>query len=274
MKIRKILSLALIGSLLFVATISCSKDKDELPQEIKTYISTHFPKNEIVSYVQPANNNRVAYLVTLTQNIEIGFNKEYKMLKVESDDFELPKEIIPESIFNYVQENYPLAFITDIEIEDDGYEVELNNGLELIFNQNGEFVKIDNDDVLITIDDLPAEIKDYISLHFPSYNYVKIVKDVEDNEFDVTIMANGGNFETTVKLNFDIKTNNVVEIEGYKKLPDSVIPVKILDYVNANYPENFIISWELETNSQEVTLDNNIELVFNLEGDFLHIDND
>jgi len=64
----------------------------------------------------------------------------------------------------------------------------------------------------------------------------------------------------------------IVDIEAKSKLPDSVIPDLILQYVIKNYPDNYIIKWELEYKRQEVKLNNGLELVFNMDGSFLWID--
>ena len=56
------------------------------------------------------------------------------------------------------------------------------------------------------------------------------------------------------------------------RMPESVIPAKILEYTAANYPANFIIEWDKDKRDQSVELNNGIYLVFSLAGDFLRID--
>lgn len=77
-----------------------------------------------------------------------------------------------------------------------------------------------------------------------------------------------GNF----KLEFN-KKKEIESIDGVTQLPDSVIPAKILNYVQTNYASNFITDWDLDRNDQQVELDNGLELKFNKSGDFLRIDN-
>lgn len=74
-----------------------------------------------------------------------------------------------------------------------------------------------------------------------------------------------------IKLEFN-KKNQIIDIESREKLPDSVIPAKILDYVSANYSGNFITGWEIDGRNQQVKLNNGLELEFNMDGDFLRID--
>lgn len=119
---------------------------------------------------------------------------------------------------------------------------------------------------VLPLADVPTQITNYVNTHFPNNPIIQVIKDLDGVEltYDVTLE---GNFF----LEFNRK-KEVIEIKGLTKLPDSVIPEKILDYVVTQYPENHIIKWELDDRSQEVTLDNELELVFNLKGDFLRID--
>lgn len=115
---------------------------------------------------------------------------------------------------------------------------------------------------------IPAEIKAYVSLHFESNPISRAVKDSENNTLTYDIYLNG---------NIDLEFNealDVIEIDSAIQLPNSVVPQSILDYVSANYPNSFITDWELEPNYQQVKLNNNLELEFEMSGDFIRIDND
>jgi hypothetical protein len=117
----------------------------------------------------------------------------------------------------------------------------------------------------ISESELPVEIKTYLETHFPSCGILKIVKDKEENEqsFDIDL-------DCGVNIEFN-GNNQVIDIDGTSKLPDSVIPDKILNYTATNYPNDFIIGWELEGNNQQVELNTNVVLEFDSDGDFLRI---
>ena len=66
----------------------------------------------------------------------------------------------------------------------------------------------------------------------------------------------------------------IIDIDGNMKLPKSVIPQALFDYVIQNYSANFITDWELEFNHQQIELDNGMELEFEMDGAFRKIDND
>ena len=123
-------------------------------------------------------------------------------------------------------------------------------------------------DVLLSEDEIPTAIKTYIETHFPSNTIVRAEKDTENNTITYEIYLN-----ENINLEFD-SASNIIDVDGVIQLPNSVIPQSILDYVSVNYPNNVITDWELEFNHQQVELNNNIELEFEMNGNFIRIDND
>lgn len=122
-------------------------------------------------------------------------------------------------------------------------------------------------ETLLPQGEIPAEISDYLNTHFPDAALIQAVKDLDELELTYDVILEGGFF-----LEFNRK-KEIIDIDGTSQLPNSVIPGKILTYVQANYPSNFINGWELDGRNREITLDNGLDLDFNMEGDFLKIDN-
>lgn len=52
-----------------------------------------------------------------------------------------------------------------------------------------------------------------------------------------------------------------------------MIPANVLGYVQNNYADHFIVEWDKDKTDQEIQLSNGLELIFNLSGTFLRIDN-
>ena len=123
-------------------------------------------------------------------------------------------------------------------------------------------------DKVISETELPASIRTYIKTHFAENEVLQatIDKGRFSTNYDVILSKN-------ITLEFDSK-DKIEEIKGHNsKLPDSVIPKSILDYVKKNYPNNFITEWDLDKGKQKIELDNGIDLEFTLKGRFLRIDN-
>lgn len=116
--------------------------------------------------------------------------------------------------------------------------------------------------------DLPKAAQEYLSTHFNGLNVIQVIKDREGlrKSYDV-YLAEG--FE----LEFN-KSGAVVSIKNNRNnpLPGSVVPAKILEYVNSNFPDDHVVSWELDDNFQEIELNTGMELKFSKSGDFIRID--
>lgn len=151
MKTLKIFSLLAIVAILS----SCSNDDDnnnqeivlsesEIPTEIIAYKTTHFPENEIVNAIKDTEGNIVTYDIYLSGNFELDFNSNYEITDIDGIS-KLPDSVIPPVILDYVAQNYASNVITDWELEHNHQQIELNNGVELEFEMNGTFIRIDND---------------------------------------------------------------------------------------------------------------------------------
>jgi hypothetical protein len=149
------MKLSAITMLVFLTILtSCSSDDDnindvllteaEIPKAIKTYIETHFPSNTIIRVEKDTENNIITYDIYLSENINLDFNSAFDIIDIDGV-IQLPSSVIPPSILNYVSANYPNNVITDWELEFNHQQVELNNNLELEFEMNGDFIRIDHD---------------------------------------------------------------------------------------------------------------------------------
>jgi len=129
------------------------------------------------------------------------------------------------------------------------------------------FTSCDNDkDEVVDETRLPNIAQEFVQVHFPAAKVTQVIRDRDNNDLDYDVTLDSG-----VKLGFD-KDGNVEDIESRTKLPDTVIPLKVLEYVAATYPDHQIIEWEKDRTEQEVKLSNNLELKFDLSGTFLRID--
>ena len=144
---RSLLKSALVAVALLVSLISCAKEEvipvSLLPVEIKTYISTHFPSNTIVQVVKDLDGLTKTYDVMLSDQISLEFNRKNQIIDIDGKTA-LPNSVIPEKIRQYVTANYPTNVITDWELDDRNQQIQLDNGLDLEFTMNGDFIRIDS----------------------------------------------------------------------------------------------------------------------------------
>jgi hypothetical protein len=124
-------------------------------------------------------------------------------------------------------------------------------------------------DKVVPYSQIPSKIKNYVTTHFPKHSVIQSEIDTEGLGFYKQYEIN---LSDEIELKFNNK-NRIIAIYGKSKLPDSVIPKKIWKYIATNYPNNAIIDWEIDGKNQQISLDNDLELEFNMNGDFVKIDN-
>ena len=118
---------------------------------------------------------------------------------------------------------------------------------------------------VVQSDDLPANASGFISTHFAGKQILQVVKELDNLKTYYHVYLNNG-----TKLDFS-RQGNIKEIEGTEAIPDTVIPVLILNYVHIHYSTAFIRGWELDDAAQEIKLSTDIELEFDKNGNFLRI---
>jgi len=118
--------------------------ENEIPVEIKTYVTTHFPNSSIIRAIKETDDNMISYELYLSENVELTFNDAFQITEIDGTS-QLPDSVIPAAILDYVAQNYPNNFITDWELEDNHQQVELNDETELEFTLDGVFIRVDND---------------------------------------------------------------------------------------------------------------------------------
>lgn len=194
-----------------------------------------------------------------------------------SADAHVRTSTLPQSILDYISGNYPDLTIHKAEVEDNGnYEVTLSDDTELIFNAQGSFLGVDDDneddfgDEHIQPSDLPQNILDFITANYP------------DSSIEEAELENNGNYEVKlengVELIFDGDGNFLGRArdeneddqgEDHEDINPSDLPQLILDYITENYPDNSIIEAEMDEEGYEITLNNGVELKFDQQGNFI-----
>ena len=114
-----------------------------LPDAITAFIKQHFPNAQVVGVEPDHDHGGLEYDVYLNDGTQIDFDANNQWDQVESMKG-VPAFFIPKGIANYVRSNYQNTVITKINKEYNGYEVELNNGIELRFDGSGRFLGMDD----------------------------------------------------------------------------------------------------------------------------------
>jgi hypothetical protein len=130
--------------------VACDKEsiitEGQLPSESQTFLKTHFSGITVSTIIKDKDGLSTTYEVYLANGFEIDFKKSGEWDDVDCKQSAVPASIIallPAGIASYCSTNFPAVFIVEVNKEHYGYEIGLSNDIDLEFNQDGSFRKID-----------------------------------------------------------------------------------------------------------------------------------
>lgn len=137
----------LLLSLPVMILASCTKEKilgsNDLPAVSAGFIAANFPDQPVVHAVKEYDNLKIEYFVYLKSGVKIVFNHSGEVQEIDSNTA-IPQKVIPVSILNYVNDQYPADFICKWKTERSLQFVTLSTGIVLEFDKNGNFLRISN----------------------------------------------------------------------------------------------------------------------------------
>ena len=235
---------------------------------IVSFVSTHFPEAEILS----CNQTEHYYRVILSDNTKVYFTHAFEWVEVNCEHSSIygavPESIVPEQITAYVTANHPNQHIDEIERESNGWEIELDNNVDLKFDTNFNIVNNggngggnnggSSSDYV--------EINTFVSNYFPQTEILNIK--AEDDEYEVKLRDG-----TEISFNLSFEWTHIDCEDGtvYNAVPAELVPTEITSYVNTNFPNQQIeqiekehYGWEIELNNgQEIKFDTNFNVIGN-----------
>ena len=134
---------AFVAILCFGMTKAMAQNTNANPA-ITQFVAQYFPQ-ATVQMVMPDDDDIDVVLSDYTK-IEFKLNNEWKKVDCEHSTTytSVPAELVPEQITAYVAGNFPGAVIKKLEKTFWGWEIELNNQLELKFNNRFKVTEIDD----------------------------------------------------------------------------------------------------------------------------------
>lgn len=142
---KKILTLAVI---LIMAGTACANEQmipfGELPILAQNFIKKHYSTTD-VSYVQKDKDILYnEYKIYLNDRTEIEFDNKGNLQSIDCHRKAVPQSIIPQIITEYVKLHHPELFIVEYQVELRHQKVGLNNDWELVFDNDGNFLGMDD----------------------------------------------------------------------------------------------------------------------------------
>lgn len=117
---------------------------EQLPQAAQTFVSKYFDGDAISVIEREHKPFKTEYEVKFASGAEADFTGDGAWREVKAaHGCEVPAGIIPSGISKYVKQQYAGKKIEKIKHDRRGYEVELSGDIDLEFDANGHFIRVD-----------------------------------------------------------------------------------------------------------------------------------
>lgn len=113
---------------------------DQLPPQAQTLLKTHFAEKVPLIVTVDWDD----YTVMYQSGEKLEFDKKGNWKNINCKTSAVPSVLIPEQIKASVEQTFPGASVIKIDRDRRGYDVKLNNGMELEFNKKFQMVDIDD----------------------------------------------------------------------------------------------------------------------------------
>ncbi|WP_294214061.1 PepSY-like domain-containing protein [uncultured Chryseobacterium sp.] len=120
-------------------------NQNQLPKTAKNFLLANFRGVPIASAIEDREIDGVdEYKVRLGNGMKVEFDSKGNWKEVDGEHQKVPNGFVPAAIRNYVAKNFPNTYMTKIKKERWKYKADLSNGLDIEFDRNGNFSKIDD----------------------------------------------------------------------------------------------------------------------------------
>lgn len=264
---------------------------DDLPKTAQEFLTDNFNSYSVTRIVENKKENERGSIFectlqktaksTIASHIKVEFDRSGEWTEIESltEGHSLPPEnidLLPAAVGQYLDAHYPGIGVEEIEREAYGYKLELLNDRELRFDKNGEFLS-DDESGQGSSDGSTAYIEDFVKTHFPDYTIAYIKDDWDDGRLYKNVYLKNG-YTKSYKIVFN-EAGDWVEVEGdddiYLPVPESVmqlLPATVSEYIQSHYPAAYVVEVKKEHWGYEIELSNDLDLIFDLDGNFLRVD--
>ena len=144
----KKLAILFVGLFVLNMVMWAGNDKpiqvDRMPKAAQQFIRNHFAEQSVAMAKMELDFMSKSYDVIFTNGDKVEFDKKGRWTNIDCEHSVVPSGVVPQSIKEYVQKQYPSAKIKKIELTDrKGFEVELSNDVDIEFDKRFNVIDID-----------------------------------------------------------------------------------------------------------------------------------
>lgn len=140
-----IMAIVLGTTLSMTARNQVSRNVGDLPQAAQSVIKQNFKADVSIIEIERGFSGISEYEVILTDGTEITFDRSGNWKEIEvARGKKVPDYFVPKAIRDYIKQYNEGKKIIGIEKKRGGYEVELENGIDMKFDSSCRFIRYDD----------------------------------------------------------------------------------------------------------------------------------
>ncbi|HBG41498.1 MAG TPA: hypothetical protein DDZ96_12160 [Porphyromonadaceae bacterium] len=116
----------------------------QLPKSAQTFVEKHFSKDNISVIFKDIDRTSVSYEVYFKDGGEVEFSSNGDWKDIDCKRSQFPQSILPAKIYSFLTRNHSDLRIITVEKKKSGYEIEMNNDLEVKFDRSGNFLRYED----------------------------------------------------------------------------------------------------------------------------------
>lgn len=145
--VMKKLIILFVGLVMIQGAARADNDKpidfSKLPKASQQFVQKYFSGISIALIKMESDFFEKSYEIVFTNGDKVEFDRKGEWTDINCKYTEMPPEVIPAQIREYVAKHYEGVRIQKLERERREYEVELSNGIDLTFNTRFALIDID-----------------------------------------------------------------------------------------------------------------------------------
>ena len=250
-----------------------------IPNQIRTYVTEHYPETKIVKINRDPND----YEVDLSNGVELKFNsKTFAIIDIDTKsqayvaETEANVNSLPGAAKAFIAQHFEGRTIVSVRVDRDdrriSYDVILSDGAKLEFDQAGEWKEVNTRTYAVPAAIIPAPIRQQVSDRYPYAMIIKIDRDSRDYEVK---LSNG------VELKFDRYNYRLIKIENDNDRDDDQVvgyrdlPAAAKSFIAEHFANVKVVKVEKDRDdgkiTYEVRLSDGAELEFRQNGDWKEV---
>ncbi len=140
--------LAIVATLIISLSASADDERmiaySNLPIQARSFVQKYFTVSDVARVERERDGLHYDYQVYLKNASEIEFDHHGNLQSIDCKRNAVPEGIVPALIVSFVQTHYPNDVVVEYAINYRSLKTELSNGMELVFDHEGHFIRIDD----------------------------------------------------------------------------------------------------------------------------------